>query len=101
MKVNLRMALKGLLQEAFRNQTLANFDLKHSLCPTSAVVCISGVKDEQHQQINHLRDTTSRVYSYISMFRCEMCRSNGNRTLWSSDSSTFSMAWKSKHKQYL
>lgn len=79
MKADLSMALKGLLQEAFWNQTFANFDLKHSLCPTSAVVCISGVKDEQHQQINHLRDTTSRVYSYICMFRCEMCRSNGNR----------------------
>lgn len=63
MKADLSMALKGLLQEAFLNQTLANFDLEHPLRPTSAVVCISGVKDEQHQQINHLRDTTSRVYS--------------------------------------
>lgn len=65
MKADLSMTLKGLLQEVFLNQTLANFDPEHSLCPTPAVVCISGVKDEQHQQVNHLRDTTSYVNSCI------------------------------------
>ncbi len=65
MKSDLSMTLKGLLQEVFLNQTLANFDFEYFLRPTPAVVCISGVKDEQYQQVNHLRDTTSYVNSCI------------------------------------
>ncbi len=59
------MTLKGLLQEVFLNQTLANFDFEYSLRPTPTVVCISGVKDEQHQQVNHLRDNKLRQFLYF------------------------------------
>lgn len=51
---HLSVVPEGPLEQSLLDQSSSHFHLQHPLCPPPALVGISGVEDEQHQQVYHL-----------------------------------------------
>lgn len=60
---------EGPLEQSLLDQSTSHFDLQQFLRPPPALVGVSGVEDEEHQQIYHLkwqrsltRDTRTQIW---------------------------------------